>query len=84
MKTFRAWLTEVTNTVVGTGVRGLGDVTGTPAGDITNYAAYNASQPPAAQSMVDQHNAMHMGVAAVQAGMDADTKDNVMKAGKKK
>lgn len=79
MKTFKAWLTEITNTVVGTGVRGLGDVTGTPAGDITNYAAHNAAQPPVAQSMVDQHNAMHMGVAAVQAGMDADTKDNVLK-----
>lgn len=79
MKTFRAWLAEVTNTVVGQGVRGLGDVTGTPAGDITNYAAYNASQPPVAQTLVDQHNNMHMGVAAVQAGMDADTKDNVLK-----
>jgi len=29
--------------------------------------------------MVDAHNAMHMGVSAVQAGMDADTKDNVLR-----
>ena len=79
MKSFKAWLTEITNTVVGPGIRGLGDVTGMPAGDITNYAAHNAAQPPIAQSIVDQHNAMHMGVAAVQAGMDADTKDNVLK-----
>lgn len=79
MKTFKAWLTEITNTAVGTGVRGLGDVTGTPAGDITNYAAHNAAQSPVAQSMVDQHNAMHMGISAVQAGMDADTKDSGLK-----
>ena len=84
MKSFKSWLNEVANCSAGLGVRGLGDVSGTPGGDISSYASQNASAPPVAQSMVDAHNAMHMGVAAVQAGMDADTKDNVMKQGKKR
>lgn len=85
MKKFKRWLTEITNCSAGPGIRGMGDVSGTPGGDITNYAAQNASAPPVAQAMVDAHNAMHgVGIATVQAGMDADTKDNVMKPGKKK
>lgn len=84
MKTFREYLEELTNVSAGLGVRGLGDVSGVPAGVISNYAAANATTPPVAQGMVDQHNAMHNSISAVQAGMDADTKDNIMKPGKKK
>lgn len=84
MKTFKEYLKEVANVSTGLGVRGLGDVSGVPAGDISNYAASNAVAPPVAQNMIDQHNAMHNSISAVQAGMDADTKDNIMKPGKKK
>lgn len=76
---FKNWLMESTNASAGAGIRGFGDVSGQPAGDISNYAATNASTPPQAQGMVDQHNSMHVGIATVQAGMEADTKDNVLK-----
>lgn len=71
------------NVSAGSGVRGFGDVSGTPTGDITNYAAYNASDTSrndAVSSVVDQHNAMH--TAALEAS-DADTKDNILKPKKK-
>lgn len=77
MKPFKNWLNEVTNTSSGSGVRGLGDVSGSPSGDITSYAAANASTPPQAQDMVDQHNGMH--TDSLKAGIDADTKDNILK-----
>lgn len=81
MKTFRQFLEETpANVSAGTGVRGFGDVSGNPMGDISNYAAANASAPPVAAAMVDQHNAMH--TAALQAS-DADTKDNLLKPKKK-
>lgn len=81
MKSFREYLEELTNVSAGLGVRGLGDVSGVPAGDISNYAAQNATAPPVAQGMVDQHNAMH--TDALKAGIDADTKDNILKPRKK-
>lgn len=88
MKTFRSWLKEdgPTNGIgSGGGVRGLGNVTGDPGGDLTGYAAQNAAATPPAQSMVSQHMDMHgMGVSSLQAGMDADTKDNVLRSGKGK
>lgn len=59
MKKFKCWLKEVTNCAAGSGVRGFGDVSGNPAGDISSYAATNAQMPPAAQPMVDQHLALH-------------------------
>lgn len=76
---FKTWLFEnaPTNVSVGAGIRGLGDVSGQPAGDISNYAAANASTPAPAADIVNQHNAMH--VDALKAGMDADTKDNILK-----
>lgn len=74
---FKTWLMEVANVSAGAGVRGFGDVTGQPAGDISNYAAANASTPAPAADIVNQHNAMH--VDALKAGMDADTKDNILK-----
>lgn len=77
MRTFRAWVNESTNCSAGSGIRGFGDVSGQPAGDITNYAAANAQTPAQAQGLVDQHNAMH--TDALKAGVDADTKDNVLK-----
>ena len=82
---FKTWLFEGTpaNVSSGSGVRGFGDVSGMPAGDISNYAAANASAPPAAGDMVNQHNSMHVGVSTLKAGMDADTKDNIMNKKKK-
>lgn len=82
MKTFKEFLEETpANVSAGTGVRGFGDVSGNPTGDITNYAAANASAPPVAAAMVDQHNALHTGMLDKS---DADTKDNVLKPTKKK
>lgn len=48
MKSFKQWLVETSpaNVSVGLGIRGLGDVTGTPGGDISNYAAANAAEAP--------------------------------------
>lgn len=48
MKKFCEWLKEEgpSNVSAGLGVRGLGDVTGTPGGDISNYAASNAAEAP--------------------------------------
>lgn len=77
MKPFKNWLNEVANMSSGLGVRGLGDVSGSPTGDISAYAAANAATPPASQDMVDQHNGMH--TDALKAGIDADTKDNILK-----
>lgn len=72
MKSFKQWIVENTpsNVSAGIGIRGLGDVTGNPTGDISAYAAANAATPPAAQAMVDQHNALHNGTM--------NTSDNVM------
>lgn len=45
IKTFASWLSEdaPTNVSAGEGVRGFGDVSGQPAGSISNYAAANAA-----------------------------------------
>ena len=77
MKSFRTWIEEATNCSAGIGVRGLGDVTGEPKGDISAYAAANASSPAPTQDMVDQHNGLH--TDALKAGIEADTKDNILK-----
>jgi hypothetical protein len=61
MKTFKNWLKEdgpANGIGSGGGIRGLGNVTGDPGGGISNYAAQNAAAPPAAQALIDQHNAM--------------------------
>lgn len=46
IKTFTSWLSEdaPTNVSAGTGVRGFGDVSGQPAGSISNYAAANSAE----------------------------------------
>lgn len=46
MKKFKLWIIEdgPTNISAGTGVRGLGDVSGQPGGSISNYAAANAAE----------------------------------------
>jgi hypothetical protein len=84
MKTLKQFLDETpANISAGTGVRGFGDVSGTPTGDITNYAAFNASdnsRADAVNGIVDQHNAMH--TDSLEAS-DADTKDNLLKPKKK-
>jgi hypothetical protein len=46
MKPFKQWLTEITNGTAGIAVRGLGNVTGDPAGSISAYAARNAAEAP--------------------------------------
>lgn len=83
MKSFRQFLEETpANVSSGLGVRGFGDVSGNPAGAINTYAAANASAPPIAADMVaqhlDLHNAPTVGDGTIEAGIDADTKDNIL------
>lgn len=59
---FKKWIFEAapTNHSVGPGVRGLGDVSGQPAGDISNYAAANAIESAdTAKDLLKQHTAAH-------------------------
>jgi hypothetical protein len=61
MKNFKSWLAETsTNVSAGFGVRGLGDVSGQPTGDISNYAMSNSSEQEKltnnTQQMIDDHN----------------------------
>jgi hypothetical protein len=64
MKTFKKWLLEDSpaNSIAGGGIRGMGNVTGDPNGDITNYATNNATEQGQVssdvQSMIDSHNNM--------------------------
>jgi len=66
MKTFKAWLSEdaPTNSLGGgEGIRGVGNVTGIPGGDYSNYATNNIADQSkvssTVQSMVDYHTGMH-------------------------
>ena len=76
MKKFRQWIIEhmPTNVSSGMGVRGFGDVTGNPAGDITNYAAANAAEQ--ARIAADLGINTSDGVISYQGG---DTKDQILK-----
>lgn len=59
---FKRWFTESapTNVSAGYGVRGLGDVTGKPAGDISNYAAANAIEnADTPKDLLKQHASLH-------------------------
>jgi len=60
MKTFKQFLESApANVSSGTGIRGFGDVSGTPGGNVSNYTSQNAVTPPVAQQMVDQHVELH-------------------------
>lgn len=75
MKPFKKWLNELTNVSAGLGVRGLGDVSGTPAGSISAYAAANAAEAPKPiTNTVDT-------VVSYEGG---DTEDQIMNRKKKK
>lgn len=82
MKTFCQWIKENAPTNgTGDGIRGLGNVSGVPGGTISNYAAFNSSD----NSVTAAVNAMHAAtnnINDVKDGNDADTKDNILKAGK--
>lgn len=84
MKTFCQWIKESSPAnSTGNGIRGLGNVSGVPGGAISNYAAFNASDT----TVSDAVNAMHAATnntSDVKDGNDADTKDNILKAGKGK
>lgn len=79
MKTFSQWVSESApaNVSAGIGVRGLGDVTGNPAGDITNYAAANAAE----QARITAELGINTsdGVIGYEGG---DTKDQILKPGR--
>lgn len=63
IKNFSSWLSESapTNVSAGTGVRGLGDVTGQPAGSISNYAAANAiANGDSPDDILKAHRSMHV------------------------
>lgn len=77
MITFKQWMTEEspTNVSSGTGVRGFGDVTGNPAGDISNYAATNAAtSTQIANSLAAHINSLN----DIKASMDTDTKNDIL------
>lgn len=76
MKSFQLWLNEITNSSAGTGVRGFGDVSGNPGGNLNAYAAQNAIAVPVAQDMVNQHNSLH----SIQVNTNSDTKDNILRS----
>ena len=62
IKRFKNWLMETapTNTISGTAVRGDGTTTGTPTGDISNYAAANAiDNADSPKDMLKQHAGLH-------------------------
>lgn len=70
IRRFKSWLFEdaPTNMSVGTGVRGLGDVTGQPAGSISNYAAANAADSQNITNGISLFN-----------NYPADTKEQILK-----
>jgi hypothetical protein len=77
---FKNWLFEntSTNSISGSAIRGDGTTSGTPTGNISNYAAQNAAASPVAQQMVDQHNDLHNTTNLI-GGDDGD--GNIKKSG---
>jgi hypothetical protein len=79
MKKFRQWIAEdgPANSIGGgDAIRGLGNVTGVPGGDISNYAAANAAEAAklASSNKVD----------TVLSYSGGDTEDQVMKLGRRR
>jgi hypothetical protein len=80
MKKFRQWIAEdggPANSIGGgDAIRGLGNVTGVPGGDISNYAAANAAEAArlAPLNKVD----------TVLSYSGGDTEDQVMKLGRRR
>lgn len=85
MITFKEFISESpTNVSSGLGIRGLGDVSGDPKGSLSNWAAQNAATPPPAQDLINQHLDLHTSTSSVSSGINSDTKDNIIHAGKVK
>lgn len=81
MKKFSQWVSESApaNVSAGLGVRGLGDVTGQPAGNITNYAAANAAESAKIAAALTTNNAA--GAMGYEGG---DTEDQILKVTRRK
>lgn len=77
MKKFSQWVSESApaNVSAGLGVRGLGDVSGQPAGDISNYAAANAEESAKIAAALATTNNSN-GAMGYEGG---DTKDQILK-----
>lgn len=76
MKKFCEWLAEEgapTNVSSGLGIRGLGDVTGTPAGSISNYAAANAADSAKIAATITNNSDGAMGYEG------GDTEDQIFR-----
>lgn len=85
MKKFKEFISESpTNVSSGLGIRGFGDVSGDPKGSLSNWAAQNAVTPPPGQDLIAQHLDLHTSTSSVDAGINSDTKDNILHIGKVK
>lgn len=80
MKNFRQWIAEdgaPTNSAGSGAVRGLGYVTGTPNGGVSNYAAANAADAAKIASTMNTVN-------TVLDYSGGDTEDQVLRVGRRR